>query len=145
MLIRLIGVGYFGQVWEALSEGISAFNPMDESELSLKSKITNIHKRCPQNDHFVKYFRRLNYPAVYSKSEKVAVKCLADNASEQDYTAFARELKIMIHIGRHKNIVNLLGACTLRGPLWLLLSRWRPKEVSSCLEGIISFSMGKDR
>ena len=27
----------------------------------------------------------------------------------------------MIHIGRHKNIVNLLGACTLNGPLWLIM------------------------
>ena len=51
----------------------------------------------------------------------MAVKCLKDHASEEDYTDLASELKILIHIGRHKNIVNLLGACTINGPLWLIL------------------------
>ena len=27
----------------------------------------------------------------------------------------ATELKILIHLGEHKNIVNLLGACTIKG------------------------------
>ena len=35
----------------------------------------------------------------------------------KDYTDLACELKI----GSHKNIVNLMGACTLQGPLWVIL------------------------
>ena len=31
------------------------------------------------------------------------------------------ELKILIHIGEHMNIVNLLGSCTLKGELLLIL------------------------
>ena len=33
----------------------------------------------------------------------------------------ATELKILIHIGEHMNIVNLLGSCTLKGELLLIL------------------------
>ena len=35
-----------------------------------------------------------------------------DNATEAEYRDLLSELKILIHIGEHKNIVNLLGACT---------------------------------
>ena len=33
----------------------------------------------------------------------------------------AAELKLMIHIGQHKNIVNLLGACTTERKLYVIL------------------------
>lgn len=51
---------------------------------------------------------------------KVTVKCLNENADEEDYQLLALELKIMMFIGCHENIVNLLGACTVGGPLWLI-------------------------
>ena len=35
-----------------------------------------------------------------------------DGAGEAEYKDLLSELKILIHIGSHKNIVNLLGACT---------------------------------
>ena len=35
-----------------------------------------------------------------------------ESATEAEYRDLASELKILIHIGEHKNIVNLLGACT---------------------------------
>ena len=38
------------------------------------------------------------------------------------------ELKIMIHLGRHLNIVNLLGACTVglaRRELWVIVEYCR--------------------
>lgn len=35
-----------------------------------------------------------------------------ENATEAEYRDLLSELKILIHIGEHKNIVNLLGACT---------------------------------
>ena len=52
---------------------------------------------------------------------QVAIKLLRADATERENEDLASELKLMIHIGRHKNIVNLLGACTIDGPLWLLL------------------------
>lgn len=42
----------------------------------------------------------------------VAVKMVKRNASYTYMKALASELKIMVHLGKHLNVVNLLGACT---------------------------------
>lgn len=42
----------------------------------------------------------------------VAVKMVQRGADHLYLRALATELKIMIHLGRHLNVVNLLGACT---------------------------------
>ncbi|CAH1128807.1 unnamed protein product [Ceutorhynchus assimilis] len=42
----------------------------------------------------------------------VAVKMVKKNADESYIRALASELKIMVHLGKHINVVNLLGACT---------------------------------
>lgn len=38
--------------------------------------------------------------------------CVADGATASEHKALMSELKILIHIGNHLNVVNLLGACT---------------------------------
>ncbi|XP_056648328.1 vascular endothelial growth factor receptor 1-like isoform X1 [Diorhabda sublineata] len=42
----------------------------------------------------------------------VAVKMVKKNADNSYIKALASELKIMVHLGKHLNVVNLLGACT---------------------------------
>lgn len=42
----------------------------------------------------------------------VAVKMVKKNADHIYIKALASELKIMVHLGKHVNVVNLLGACT---------------------------------
>ncbi|XP_018563787.1 vascular endothelial growth factor receptor 1 isoform X2 [Anoplophora glabripennis] len=42
----------------------------------------------------------------------VAVKMVKKNADHIYIKALASELKIMVHLGKHLNVVNLLGACT---------------------------------
>lgn len=42
----------------------------------------------------------------------VAVKMVKRNAEHTYVKALASELKIMVHLGKHLNVVNLLGACT---------------------------------
>lgn len=42
----------------------------------------------------------------------VAVKMVKREADSLYIRALASELKIMIHLGQHLNVVNLLGACT---------------------------------
>ncbi|XP_056151568.1 platelet-derived growth factor receptor beta isoform X2 [Lampris incognitus] len=53
-------------------------------------------------------------------SIKVAVKMLKSTARRSETQALMSELKIMSHLGPHLNIVNLLGACTKQGPLYLV-------------------------
>lgn len=42
----------------------------------------------------------------------VAVKMVKKNADQTYIKALASELKVMVHLGKHINVVNLLGACT---------------------------------
>lgn len=37
---------------------------------------------------------------------------VTDGATASEHKALMSELKILIHIGNHLNVVNLLGACT---------------------------------
>ncbi|XP_069058309.1 receptor-type tyrosine-protein kinase FLT3 [Pleurodeles waltl] len=53
-------------------------------------------------------------------SVQVAVKMLKDTAGASEKDALMSELKMMTHIGNHDNIVNLLGACTMSGPVYLI-------------------------
>uniref|UniRef100_A0A3Q2PI89 receptor protein-tyrosine kinase n=1 Tax=Fundulus heteroclitus TaxID=8078 RepID=A0A3Q2PI89_FUNHE len=61
------------------------------------------------------------YGLTHSRSStKVAVKMLKSTARRSETQALMSELKIMSHLGPHLNIVNLLGACTKHGPLYLV-------------------------
>uniref|UniRef100_A0A8C4NIA8 receptor protein-tyrosine kinase n=1 Tax=Eptatretus burgeri TaxID=7764 RepID=A0A8C4NIA8_EPTBU len=51
---------------------------------------------------------------------KVAVKMLKPTARSSEKQALMSELKIMSHLGPHLNIVNLLGACTKGGPIYII-------------------------
>ncbi|XP_078003191.1 receptor-type tyrosine-protein kinase FLT3 isoform X7 [Phascolarctos cinereus] len=53
-------------------------------------------------------------------SIQVAVKMLKEKSDSSEKDALMSELKMMTHIGSHENIVNLLGACTLSGPIYLI-------------------------
>ncbi|XP_003973982.2 mast/stem cell growth factor receptor Kit isoform X1 [Takifugu rubripes] len=46
----------------------------------------------------------------------VAVKMLKSSAHSTEKEALMSELKVLIYLGNHINIVNLLGACTVGGP-----------------------------
>ncbi|XP_062963460.1 fibroblast growth factor receptor 3 isoform X7 [Cynocephalus volans] len=56
-----------------------------------------------------------------AKPVTVAVKMLKDDASDKDLSDLVSEMEMMKMIGKHKNIINLLGACTQGGPLYVLV------------------------
>ncbi|KAI1887400.1 hypothetical protein AGOR_G00189910 [Albula goreensis] len=56
-----------------------------------------------------------------NKPLTVAVKMLKDDATDKDLSDLVSEMEMMKMIGRHKNIINLLGACTQDGPLYVLV------------------------
>ncbi|XP_075113602.1 fibroblast growth factor receptor 2 isoform X4 [Leptodactylus fuscus] len=55
------------------------------------------------------------------ESVTVAVKMLKDDATEKDLTDLVSEMEMMKMIGKHKNIINLLGACTQGGTLYVIV------------------------
>lgn len=59
----------------------------------------------------------INKPGV---SQQVAVKMLKEKHQAVEKEALMSELKMLTHIGHHANIVNLLGACTETGPIYLI-------------------------
>ncbi|KAF6371727.1 fibroblast growth factor receptor 3 [Rhinolophus ferrumequinum] len=56
-----------------------------------------------------------------TKPVTVAVKMLKDDATDKDLSDLVSEMEMMKMIGKHKNIINLLGACTQAGPLYVLV------------------------
>uniref|UniRef100_A0A668ARI8 receptor protein-tyrosine kinase n=1 Tax=Myripristis murdjan TaxID=586833 RepID=A0A668ARI8_9TELE len=65
----------------------------------------------------------------------VAVKMLKEGATSSEHRALMSELKILIHIGHHLNVVNLLGACTKPGgPLMVIVEYCKHGNLSSYLK-----------
>ncbi|XP_063622965.1 fibroblast growth factor receptor homolog 1-like [Cydia splendana] len=56
-----------------------------------------------------------NFPST------VAVKMLKEGHSDADMISFVSEVEIMKMIGKHENIINLLGCCTKGGPLYAVV------------------------
>ncbi|XP_058789802.1 fibroblast growth factor receptor 4-like [Phymastichus coffea] len=56
-----------------------------------------------------------------TKSKIVAVKTLKENATECEKLDFIKELKIMKILDPHPNVVRLLGCCTERDPIFIIL------------------------
>ncbi|XP_059845200.1 vascular endothelial growth factor receptor 2 isoform X1 [Hypanus sabinus] len=70
----------------------------------------------------------------YSTCTTVAVKMLKEGATFGEQRALMSELKILIHIGHHLNVVNLLGACTkVGGPLMVIVEYCKYGNLSNYL------------
>ncbi|XP_019717685.1 KIT proto-oncogene, receptor tyrosine kinase b [Hippocampus comes] len=66
----------------------------------------------------------------------VAVKMLKHNAHATEKEALMSELKVLSYLGNHMNIVNLLGACTVGGPV-LVITEY------CCYGDLLNFLRGK--
>uniref|UniRef100_A0AAY4DE17 receptor protein-tyrosine kinase n=1 Tax=Denticeps clupeoides TaxID=299321 RepID=A0AAY4DE17_9TELE len=76
---------------------------------------------------------RLTYDA--NKWEFPRDRLKLEGATANEYRALMSELKILIHIGHHLNVVNLLGACTKPGgPLMVIVEYCKYGNLSSYLK-----------
>ncbi|TDG97302.1 hypothetical protein EPR50_G00224420 [Perca flavescens] len=73
----------------------------------------------------------INKPGV---SHQVAVKMLKEKHQTVEKEALMSELKMLTHIGHHTNIVNLLGACTESGPIYLIFQYCRYGDLLNYLK-----------
>uniref|UniRef100_A0ABI7Y4U0 receptor protein-tyrosine kinase n=1 Tax=Felis catus TaxID=9685 RepID=A0ABI7Y4U0_FELCA len=69
------------------------------------------------NEYFYVDFREYEYDL---KWEFPRENLEFEKADSSEREALMSELKMMSHLGNHENIVNLLGACTLSGPVYLI-------------------------
>lgn len=51
----------------------------------------------------------------------VAVKMLKDPSNDSDMADLVSEMEVMKRIGKHLNIINLIGCCTRNGPLYVIV------------------------
>ncbi|XP_054610520.1 platelet-derived growth factor receptor beta-like isoform X2 [Dunckerocampus dactyliophorus] len=63
---------------------------------------------------------------------KVAVKMVKSNSGARQ--SLLSELKVLCHLGPHLNIVNLLGACTTAGPLYVITEFCRHGDLVTYLQ-----------
>ncbi|KAG7317575.1 hypothetical protein KOW79_018610 [Hemibagrus wyckioides] len=67
-------------------------------------------------------------------SMQVAVKMLKEKHQAVEKEALMSELKMLTYIGHHVNIVNLLGACTGTGPIYLIFQFCRYGDLLNYLK-----------
>ncbi|XP_066917085.1 fibroblast growth factor receptor 2-like isoform X2 [Clytia hemisphaerica] len=120
-LKNCVGAGAFGEVYIADAIGICAFDPRykigaKHKPLLYKKRFSFTKSKLARQDSVASTRSSRSTKSLLSKSGDrnavVAVKKLKENASTVEYKDLIAELKILIHIGQNKHIVNLLGACT---------------------------------
>ncbi len=60
-------------------------------------------------------------PSLPKTASTVAVKMLKEGHTDQDMIDLVSEMDMMKLIGRHDNLVRLLGVCTQGGPLYVIV------------------------
>lgn len=96
---KVLGHGAFGKVMEASICGIKKGSSLDTVAVKmLKGESSSLQDAGWKNGLF--------------GLASTLVLCVSDGATASEHKALMSELKILIHIGNHLNVVNLLGACT---------------------------------
>ena len=113
-LVSQLGSGQFGMVWLAEGIGISAFRPRDIlRERAGGRRFSSLFDRTAKRNSY-----------IYCKEvTQVAVKTVKESHGPNDLADLQSELKILIHVGKNKNIVNILGACTKgkKSEIWVIM------------------------
>lgn len=68
---------------------------------------------------------------IKGESKTVAVKMVRSQANVAALEALVRELKVLIYLGSHLNILNLLGACTVNISKGKSIRRQESKQIMS--------------
>ncbi|XP_070540240.1 fibroblast growth factor receptor 2-like isoform X3 [Ptychodera flava] len=89
--------------WEVVRDNITLQEPLGEGAFGqvLKAQAKNIQG--------------------IERSITVAVKMLKASATERELSDLVQEMNMMKSIGKHRNIINLLGCCTQDGPLFVIV------------------------
>lgn len=96
-----LGRGAFGQVVEAAAFGIEK-----------ATTCTTVAVKMLKGEYFDLQYTHRKPPKTHNLHLSL---CVTEGATSSEYRALMSELKILIHIGHHLNVVNLLGACTKPG------------------------------
>ncbi len=102
---KLIDEGAFGRVYMAEAYGIvpGRYKTVVAVKMLKGKKIQKQNKKLKNNLHACFFGVHL------------------ENATKVEFANFIKELEIMKSVGKHENIMNLLGCCTKGGPLYVII------------------------
>ena len=94
----------------------TSYIPFGDKKL-LEKKGTKYFSEDPSVNHFMTLASSLKITIVllYHKVSFHTTSSLTDNKDRQQRMALIKELETLIQVGRHPNIVSLVGACTFEG------------------------------
>lgn len=76
---------------------------------------TTVAVKMLKGRYFVLLFSTSAHKQLHEHTLEIRLSVVTEGATSSEYRALMSELKILIHIGHHLNVVNLLGACTKPG------------------------------
>lgn len=98
---KVLGHGAFGKVMEASICGIKKGSSLDTVAVKMLKGESSSHIQDAGGKN-----------GLFALASTLVLSTLSDGATASEHKALMSELKILIHIGNHLNVVNLLGACT---------------------------------
>ncbi|KAK2492966.1 hypothetical protein MC885_020832 [Smutsia gigantea] len=116
---RVLGHGAFGKVVEASAFGISKGSSCDTVAVKMLKGVESVGGGGGEEQQL-----KVGWCAKGNR----------EGATASEHRALMSELKILIHIGNHLNVVNLLGACTKpTGPLMVIVEFCKYGNLSNFL------------
>uniref|UniRef100_A0A669C8L8 Fibroblast growth factor receptor n=1 Tax=Oreochromis niloticus TaxID=8128 RepID=A0A669C8L8_ORENI len=109
VLGKPLGEGCFGQVVMGEAVGLDKEKPNRVTKVAVKMLKVLFPREC------------FTGGSQLLTSSSVGVYTLQADATEKDLSDLISEMEMMKIIGKHKNIINLLGACTQDGPLYVIV------------------------
>lgn len=101
---KVLGHGAFGKVMEASICGVGKVSSLDTVAVKmLKGEMSSRAHGAAQRNGLPSFLRLW----LHARLTRIS-----DGATASEHKALMSELKILIHIGNHLNVVNLVGACT---------------------------------
>ncbi|XP_076815272.1 fibroblast growth factor receptor-like isoform X3 [Clavelina lepadiformis] len=110
------------QAWRRMCQADHIeINIQPDLQWELKREDILLHDRIDEG-FFGQVYKADLLRCVNGKKEKLesAVKMLKNTRTEKDMLDLLTEMDQMKRVGKHKNIINLLGVCTQNGILWLV-------------------------
>lgn len=116
---KALGEGCFGQVVMAEAIGVDKEKPNKPITVAVKmlKGMLNTDSAKDLPHHVIQIYieREREIMLRLSVYKEMVYVVLSDDGTDKDLSDLVSEMEMMKMIGKHKNIINLLGACTQDG------------------------------
>ena len=121
-------VAFFGEGWGAVTDftstGVTLFQltELSQGQISAPLSVYRLFTRLFTGSRKLSSVIYMLFTVFWHRLFTCYLHlCTAEGATIEEYRDLASELKILMHVGVHTNIVNLLGACIKRDGILVIL------------------------